>query len=295
MKLPNMVDKRFASPIASALRRRPAVAMALALACGVAGAKVYDDGQVHLVDSDIASDVKVYDSEAGLPTTVITRDAAQVVAIAVNDHSRVQVHDSTRVGNAIIARDHARLEIDGGSADYVDVIDSASALIGGGSFLGGNNALRLFHAAVVEVAGGNFRGASNAVVAQQSTQLTISGGSFAGRVQATDSARMTISGGLFLGRDGGPGDIYSAYDAQTTIYGRSFNLPFGIVPRDFDGRLTGTLANGDAIDANLDWGGFNNSTGYILLAQAVPEPQTWALWLAGGLALSAVRRRHAAE
>jgi len=267
-------------------------AVALSLACSTAAAANFNDGATHIIDTAINVDVRVFDADNGLPTTVITRDAAQIRGIGIYDHSLLQMYDSTSVYFTIVARDASRLEVSGGSAAAIDLVNDSQGLIAGGSFgERSNNAMRVVHQATARVSGGSFRAPSNAALVVDTATLEISGGTFIGRVQAADHATLTIRGGSFQSLSGGPGVIYSSYDAVTTIYGRDFNLAFGVVPRSYRGPLTGTLANGDPIDATLQWGGTNSSTGYILLAQAVPEPGTWALWLAGGAGLLWQRRR----
>lgn len=281
---------------------RCAVAAALLSVCGAAGATIYDNGEVNIVDSEIFSNVDVRNSAAGDPTTVITRDGAIVSGISVRDSSLVRMYDDTQVNGygVIHGYDSGRLEIHGGSATWIDLAYQAMAYIDGGTFVHGQNTLRMMGDATAHISGGSFTATSDSgavINASQNSRLTITGGNFVGhRISASvnggiSTVQLDVYGGHFAGPDAGRLLFYTGYEAVTTFYGRSFNLPFGIVPHEYEGPLTGTLANGDEIDVLLDWGGYNGSTGYIMLVQAVPEPTTWALWLAGCAVLGGLARR----
>lgn len=280
---------------------RCAVAAALLSVCGAAGATVYNNGEVNIVDSAIFSNVDVRNSVDGAPTTVITRDGAIVLSISVRHSSLVRMYDDTLVdGYGVIhGYDNGRLEIYGGSATWIDLGYQSEARIDGGTFVHGTNILRVMGDATAHIIGGSFTATSDtgAVInASQNSRVTITGGDFVGqRISASmnggiSTVELNVYGGHYAAPDAGRLLFYTGYDAVTTFYGSSFNLPFGIVPHEYEGPLTGTLANGDAIDVLLDWGGYSGSTGYIMLMQAVPEPSTWALMLAGCALLGGLAR-----
>jgi hypothetical protein len=281
---------------------RCAVAAALLSVCGAAGATVYDNGEVNIVDSEIFSNVDARNSADGAPTTVITRDGAIVMGISVRDSSLVRMYDDTLVNGygVIHGYDSGRLEIHGGSATWIDLGNQAMAHIDGGTFVSGHNTLRMSGDATAHISGGSFTATTDtgAVInAVQNSRVTITGGNFVGHVirasmnGGESTVELDVYGGHFAAPDAGRLLFYTGYEAVTTFYGSSFNLPFGIVPHEYEGPLIGTLANGDAIDVLLDWGGYSGSTGYIMLVQAVPEPSTWALMLAGCAMLGGLARR----
>jgi len=94
--------------------------------------------------------------------------------------------------------------------------------------------------------------------------VDILGGSIQ-KIVAYDSSIVHISGGTI-------GLVQAGYDDDghtsiVTILGTDFNYPYGAIPDDA-GTLTGTLANGDPIDAPFEI----HSDASIVLA--VPEPNT---------------------
>lgn len=278
----------------SALRWIPA--LALAGLCAGAGATVFDNGQVNVVDTKLFSDIRIYDGPGGARTTVIARDGADVGAILVREHSLAIMQASTLVTGKIDVNDDARAELHGGSAEWIDLWGRATAFIDGGTFASGTNTLRMSNDSSAVIAGGSFSATVNNVVStSQNTRLTITGGSFTGpRIVATGAVRIDIHGGSFAGLNGDPMLLLNLYDSITTIHGWGFNLPMGAIPHAYNGPLTGFLASGEPISVMLDAGGFSGSPAHFVLAAPVPEPPA-ALLLGAGAAWLAWRRRRVAR
>jgi hypothetical protein len=86
----------------------------------------------------------------------------------------------------------------------------------------------------------------------------------------SQAAVMNISGGTLLQRysfsnDAFPG-ISNSLSGVVNIYGTNFNLPYGTIAETFSGRLTGTLADGSAIDTTI--------SNYVHSVPLYPTPAT---------------------
>ncbi len=112
--------------------------------------------------------------------------------------------------------------------------------------------------------------------------INLFGGHVEDTLEASDSATMNVFGGEFYGiRAGGNSDF--------TVVGSGFNFPYGAITEN-SGRLTGTLANGDPIDAAFDI--YGNAS--IVLAAAEPSSVALLATAAFGLVGCAWRRRRVA-
>ena len=104
--------------------------------------------------------------------------------------------------------------------------------------------------------------------------ITISNGSIDNSVVARENSEIYVSGGSV-------GDLYVWDSGVMTIYGDNFNYGIGPITTN-SGVLTGTLANGIAINSNF----YINDTASIILA---PEPATLLLLGLGAVMLRGKR------
>jgi hypothetical protein len=273
------------------------------------GADTFDDGLIHDVDFTLSGISVIRDSMGGAPTTVNMRSGADATlgALEVEDNSVLNVFT-------------------GAVVDSPDYFFTSSGAICGGSI----EQLLMNGAPVVEVNGGTFVSGPAAPLRLVSGTLTVQGGSFentgAGTVVALDlssgvaeirgatlvngivrlggTMQATISGGSY-----GSNAIQNLLGGTLTIVGTSFNLAFGPVAPGgtYNGPLTGTLADGSAINSTL----VKSSSSSVTLVEgtqgpltstvcdsvpSVPAVPNWAIGL-GLMALAAtgavlVRRLH---
>lgn len=291
----------------TALHRFQTAAAVLALSLATAGslADTFDDGGTHNITTFVG-DTWVRDSAGGEPTTVHGRAGAGFTNLRVYDHSFGHVYAGAELTQGVHAYDSSTIHLRGGSflTSLVDALDTSTVIIDGGTYTASSTQmLRGFGDATLVVNGGSFTnpgsgGNGNLLVLSDRAQATINGGAFFGSQMSLggggsgDLGALTITGGSFTTESGsGRMQIINRYDAVTTIVGSSFNLPFGVITGDFDGVLTGVLANGDAIDIDLFQSVRNSSdTAHIVLSQ-VPEPGAAALMLLGLAAAGALRCR----
>ena len=260
-------------------------------------AAIFNNGAINNVDYYAAGSSIVRNSASGQATTVNALAGARFNTFGVEDTSVANFYAGS-VSDYVDARNQSTVSIYDGSFLSADATDSSTMLISGGTFIRGNNTLRVLDDAAVTINGGSFTVSSgNMVVVLDNGTVTILGGTFTGgRIYAGEvggRAIVNIYGGRFLKL---PGDdvaqIINVYDTVTTIYGRSFNLPFGVIAGDFNGSLAGVLANGDVIDVNLQNSVGNSNTGKIVLVQsAIPEPGSFGLFSLGFTTLIAIVRR----
>ena len=233
-----------------------------------------------------------------------------------SSHLNIISGDEIVLDDSILARDSSTLTISGGSFEDAAAFDTATL-----DFLGGTASedvtghgsstvnilsgiigddVDAFDTATLNFLGGTAsehvtgRGYSTVnilggiigddLVAYDSCVMNVYGGDMLeGGVEAYDNSRVSISGGLIeslrAGRTSGE------HTSLITIAGNGFNYPYGEIP-DSAGTLTGTLANGDPINAPFEI----YSDASIVL---VPEPSTFILLAMGALGLAAYawRRR----
>ncbi len=171
-------------------------------------------------------------SPSSSPTTVQVRQPALfVMNLEVFDHSVVNYHGGM-VGGELRARETSVVNILGGSFDDV-IADGAATL---------------------NVSGGHF---DDLLLAEDTSVVNIRGGGVEA-VKGSHDSRIFISGGFVDG-------MVTEHSASIFVSGSGFNFPYGPIEQRF-GVLSGTLANGDPINAN-----FNINAGSIVLV-AVPEP-----------------------
>ena len=265
-----------------------------------AHAVIFDNGAVNNVDY-FAGASSVENSSSNQPTTLNALAGAEFSTLNARDTSIANFFSGSVVTQRISSTDQSLVTVFGGSFEttVMDAGDQSTFIINGGTFTAAStNVLRVFNQASMTINGGSFTnpGSSpNVLIVTQDGSATITGGLFTGnRIysgRATDTGRLTISGGVFVNQPGdGLMQISNNYNSVTTIYGRSFNLPFGEITTVFNGTLIGTLANGDGINVNLvNNRQFQSDSAKIVLVQSpIPEPGTVMLFC-GGLALLVAR------
>ena len=228
--------------------------------CVLAGVD-FDDGGYHVIDYLINQPVDVDEYTPGAGTRVDLVEGGLIKAwLDAHEDSRVTISGG-EIGASLKARGNAHVTIEAGK-------------IGG--------PIRARDRSVIEISGGLM---DSWVQTFDNVEATISGGDIGLFVEAWDSSRITISGGKISER------IASIRDALITLVGRDFavngtSVGYGGFASDYasSGTLTGTLANGDALNNPF---GLIHPGADILF---VPEPATVLILGLGSLVL---RRRSA--
>lgn len=281
---------------------RVACVIALAALWGTTSAQTFNNGQLNDVDYFVGNGF-VRNSAGGDPTTVNALAGAQITLLGVFDTSVANFFAGSLVTGAVDANNASSVTFQGGTVDtgVVDALDESTMVINGGTFsANAQQMLRAFDTANLTINGGTFVGGQSSVLqVVGDASVTINDGSFSGVLRSgaggnDDGGRLDIYGGSFGPR---PGDaraqIVNTFFSVITIYGQSFNLPFGAITTDFNGTLVGVLANGESIDVDLIQSLRNSDTGRIVLVSAVPESSSLLLFGAGVMLLPwwAARRR----
>ena len=168
--------------------------------------------------------------------------------------------------------------ISGASIEAVRVYDTSTVNFYGGTNWGDTDC---YDSSTVNVYGGEF---DDDVVGEDFSTVNIFDGRIGEGLQAKGSSIVNLFGGsVEVIWAGGWSDLH---DAILTVVGSGFNLPYGPIAED-SGTLTGTLANGDPINASFRI--FSDAS----IVLAVPEPSSIALPVAAAIGLVACtwRRR----
>jgi hypothetical protein len=223
---------------------------------------VFNDGGEHIINYEVSEPVYVDEASPGVGTKVKLLDGGLIQAwIHAYEDSRVNILGG-RVSSMVRTYDRSHVTMVGGEIS--------------GPFFG-------WDTAVIDISGGKlgawFQTFNN-------VQATISGGHISSFVEAWDYSRVTISGGTIGGR------IAAIRDSLITLVGTNFAINGRPVAcGDFAsaygtmGVITGTLANGDALNNN-----------YSLVhpgadIRFIPEPATLLLVL-GGIVGTRLGRRN---
>ena len=193
------------------------------------------------------------------------------------------------------------VNISGGTIDdptgvesrYMRAYDSSIVNVSGGRLFG----LKAYHNSLVNVTDGYFDsgdisvrdsatinffgGLTEALGTNDFSTLNVFGG-VVEKISSEDSSTVNVFGGTIREFDLGEGAPASTL---VTIRGSGFNYDYGPIP-DAAGTLTGTLANGDSIDAT-----FVISSGSSIVLAPIPEPSTIILLMTGAFGLLGYRIR----
>lgn len=262
----------------------------------------FDDGNINNIDSPLlggAGNARVFDSTTGDTTTLNALSGAVINGIEANDSSIVNIFDGSQITSALNANDQSLVSVFGGALANADALNNAELNISGGTFTGGGGrAIGSFDDAIVNITGGDFNGSTTfTLLSSERSTINLYDGSIDGEVRSNNDSMINIWGGS------GISDVTAVEQSILKIYGSAFSIetigainldtPFVISDETYNGLLlTGTLANGTAISADI----FNGVVGsQIILMQAVPLPA--AVWLFGSGLLGLVsiaRRKHTA-
>jgi len=129
---------------------------------------------------------------------------------------------------------------------------------------------------------------ANDVEAADDSKITLQSGSFGGQIESFDSATIFINGGIYND------DLRMINGGMIMLTGTEFFLN-GAAISDGDvsalaGTLTGTLANGDALNVDFDRN-YNTAGVGTLTLVTVPEPSSSILMGLGALLLVSIRKR----
>ena len=223
---------------------------------------VFNDGGEHIINYEVHEPVYVDEASPGVGTKVQLLDGGWIHAwLYAYEDSRVNILGG-RVSSTVKAYDRSHVTMVGGEIS--------------GPFFG-------WDTAVIDISGGTL---GSWIQTFNNVEATISGGHISSFVEAWDYSRVTISGGVIGGR------IAAIRDSLITLVGTNFAINgVPVAYGDFAsaygtmGVITGTLANGDALNNN-----------YSLVHPGaditfIPEPATLLLML-GGIVGTRLGRRH---
>ena len=183
------------------------------------------------------------------------------------------------------------VNITGGDVDAFSASLGSVVNVNGGNF----HSFSLDLSSEADISGGSF---SNRVTVQTEGVLNVSGGDFDGFVSVGTDSEINISGGSF------DGFFRALFDSEVNLFGSEFLLDDVLLDNNLtideaftisqrDATLEGLLADGTpfSFDLNSAFGfGFDpNST--LTVTLVVPEPNSMALLVLGGLSLLARRQK----
>jgi hypothetical protein len=280
---------------------------ALALAAGgQAGAVVVIDFDT-TIDYEINEEVEIIEGTNPTPPTVVGVAAGGGFADAVRVYDSSILNMPSGYASMIYAYDTSTVTLASGWTSVLETYGAAEANVEAGCndiFAYGTSTVNLLDGAMGEIwsaeenstlnfyAGDveylhvndsgklNVFGGKASFTARDSGTVNVIGGDGHG-VDAYDASKVSISGGVIQG-------IVAGWTSEThtcvvTIEGSGFNYPYGAIA-DASGTLTGTLADGTAIDCPFETHGGAS----IVL---VPEPAALSLLALGALAMLRRRRK----
>lgn len=208
---------------------------------------LFDDGGLHVVNSDINDSVNIYDGPGPNPTIVnVVTNGSIADWLSVDDNSIVNITGGL-IGTYLWSYGSSQVNLSDGAIGRNLIAQQNSDILITGGMIGGQ------------------------LQALQNSSIFMSDGAIGGWLSAGDNGEIAVYGGVLNG------DI-SVYDnGVINIYGSGFNYPLGSIS-DLSGILTGTLSNGNPlyVDFNI------NNNGVINI---VPEPATLLLFGLGAFVL----------
>jgi hypothetical protein len=236
------------------------------------GADTFDDGLTHDVDFTLFGNSFVLDSAGGDPTTVNMRSGADATGgvLEVQGNSVLNVF----TGAVVNSPDYfftSSGAVCGGSIQQLLMNGAPVVEVNGGTFITGPAAPLRLVSGTLTVQGGSFEntGSGTVVALELSSGVAeIRGGTLVkGIVRLGGTMQATISGGSY-----GSNAIQNLLGGTLTIVGTSFDLGFGPVNSGgtYNGPLTGTLADGSAINTTL----VKSSGSSVTLVEGTQGPLT---------------------
>lgn len=239
----------------------------------------WNDGNTYNVDWQIPEGVRVDYEAPGMETTVNLLNGGQINGgLLAYEDSHINVSGGSVSG--LTARGNSQIDFSAGSiSQHLNAYGNSHIVFSGGwigeqlnangdsqiEMSGGavNAAIEVTDGGQVEIYGG---AVGDYIRAMDSGQIFFSGGSVAGDLIADDFGVLTIYGSAF------------AIDSQPFGYGELASILGGDSWDESTRHLSGTLANGNQLNANF----YIGHEGSIVL---VPEPATLFLLGLGGLIL----------
>jgi len=229
----------------------------------------YADGGVHVISTPVQSTSNVLDGPGGIPTTVHVLAGGSFPELNVRGSSRVNFFPGSAVTTELQAFDSASVYIVGGTIRRFDTADNATGYVTAGDFtmpVYTGSRLRAFDDSTLYVTGGTFQRSSigSTIAATSGGTVRFCGGTVLpdGAARATITAsggapnsRLEISGGNFADL------VVGSNDDVAVVYGNGFVARdddgsialtgYGDLPRGFSGVVTGSFANGAAIEFTI--------------------------------------------
>jgi len=218
----------------------------------------FDDGGVHNIDYVVNDSVWVDWNAPAMKTTVNWIDGGIIpypYCLRGYEDSVINMSGGS-IEFGLLAFDNSQVDVYGGLIYWLEARDNSKLTVSGGKV---DASLYAYHNSQVEIKDGSIR---YNLIAEYNSQVTISGGSIGAEIRAGQhkSANSSIT---FIGSDFAVNDISVGYGVIDTGGWNSIS-----------GTLTGTLANGDYLNSEINiWG-----ESRIVLA---PIPAPGALLLCG--------------
>ncbi len=234
------------------------------------------DGAIHEIDTASADHIYIGEDPGGDPTTLILQPGGEINGSDGDDDSvsffgrTIGIFNGGSIAEDLYAEGQASITVtDGTFNDDFQLFDEASAIIYGGTIHGD---IELLDDSYLEILGGTF-----VEDLEVDSMAVIRGGSFL--MQGIEYGLATAGGTIVLDGSG------FALDGAPVDFGDLAAL---------SGNLTGTLADGTALDVTVNRNPWND-VNFIGTITLVPEPSTCALALLAGVSMASVRRRPSAS
>lgn len=231
---------------------------------------VYDDGQLHNLNSPTTEPISVRNNFFNQPTTLNINGSSHYI-LSVSDASRVNMYGGSFDTYGMAAHDNSSIffydgfingNLEGGYNSFVEVSGGVIGTLWGNGY------------ADVSMLDGQIE----TVWADTYSSVSLHSGNI-NLLKGTGSSNTFVYGGIIR-------NLYLQESSNLTLYGSGFQIDgidveyttYYTNNRAIDAVLTGTLVNGDPINAPLEM--WNYST---ITFEPVPEPCTILLLGLGGL------------
>lgn len=219
----------------------------------------FKDGQVNNINFTVNDDVWVDFQSPGVSTTVNLLAGGNIplpYKLQGHNDSRLNISGGTVYG--LFTYNTSQVIMSDGYVSDLYAYDSSQITMSGGSV----GPLNTYGSSQAIMLGG----LGHVLRAHDNSQLTLSGGIIDSYLFSTDNAELIINGSNF------------AIDGIPVGFGEITSILGGYVGNEPSRRITGTLANGDAINNQFQ-------VGYSASINLIPEPATISLLALGFLLL----------